>query len=110
MDSAIPYGIGYAHPRASSTGIPGYSHALSPHLPAASTESGSVQLLGFDLYGSLAPTFSLYAISVRQAGDLPPASFRFPVAGDTLAFGHTLPTAGRVRAFPPLETYARRAH
>ena len=77
MDSAIPYGIGYSHPRASSTGLPGYSHALSLHLSAASTESGSVQLLGFDLHGSLTPAFTLYATSVRQAGDLPPGAL-FP--------------------------------
>ena len=106
----MPYGIVYSHPRAFSTGLPGYSHALSLHLPAASTESDSVQLLGFDLYGSLTPAFSLYAISVRQARDLPPASFRFPVARDTLALGYTFPTAGQVRDFHPLETCARRAH
>ena len=32
-----------------------------------------------------------------------PASFRFPVAGDTLAFGYLLPAAGRIRNFHPLE-------
>ena len=31
------------------------------------------------------PTYSAFMISVRQAGDLPPASFRFPVTRDTLA-------------------------
>jgi len=34
---------------------------------------------------------------------LPPASFRFPVTRDTLAFGYILPTAGRIRDFHPLE-------
>ncbi|MBQ7503508.1 hypothetical protein IJT93_12505, partial [bacterium] len=34
---------------------------------------------------------------------LPLASFRFPVAGDTLAFGCILPTAGRIRDLHPLE-------
>ena len=67
-----------------------------------------MQLLGFDLYGSLTPAFSLYAISVRQVGDLPLASFKFPVTGDTLALGYTFPTAGQVRDFHPLVAYARR--
>ena len=110
VNSAIPYDIVYSLPKASSTGLPGYSHALSLHLPAAFTENGSVQLLGFGLFGSLTPVFSLYAISVRQTRDLPPASFRFPVARDTLALSYTFPTAGQVRDFHPLVACARRAH
>ena len=35
-----------------------------------------------------------------------PASFRFHLAVDTLAFGCILPTAGRIRVFHPLETCA----
>ena len=35
-----------------------------------------------------------------------PASFRFHLTMDTLAFGCTLPTTGRVRVFHPLETCA----
>ena len=35
-----------------------------------------------------------------------PASFRFHLTVDTLAFGYTLPTTGRVRDFHPLETCA----
>lgn len=42
-------------------------------------------------------------ISVRQAGDLPPASFRFPVTRDTLALGYILPAVGRIRDFYPLK-------
>ena len=42
-------------------------------------------------------------ISVRQASDLPPASFRFPVTRDTLALGYILPAVGRIRDFHPLE-------
>ena len=34
---------------------------------------------------------ALYAVSVRQARLLPPASFRFHLAMDTLAFGYMLP-------------------
>ncbi|MCI5650284.1 MAG: hypothetical protein MR332_12840, partial [Fusicatenibacter sp.] len=35
-----------------------------------------------------------------------PASFRFHLTMDTLAFGYILPTAGRTRDFHPLETCA----
>ena len=54
-----------------------------------------------------------YLVSVRQARGLPvvslfphPASFRFHLAMDTLAFGYILPTTGRIRDFHPLETCA----
>ena len=49
------------------------------------------------------PTYSAFMISVRQAGDLPPASFRFPVTRDTLALGYILPAVGRIRDFHPLK-------
>ena len=56
-----------------------------------------------------------YKISVRQTRDLPvvslfphPASFRFHLTMDTLAFGYILPTTGRIRDFNPLETCAAR--
>jgi len=35
-----------------------------------------------------------------------PASFRFHLTMDTLAFGYILPTTGRIRDFHPLETCA----
>ena len=63
--------------------------------------------------GALPSCVPLYVVSVRQARGLPvvsllphPASFRFRLAADTLAFGCTLPTTGRVRDFHPLETCA----
>lgn len=58
------------------------------------------------------PTYSAFMISVRQAGDLPPASFRFPVARGTLALGYILPAVGRIVdwGLSPFETYARWAH
>ena len=56
-----------------------------------------------------------YEISVRQTRDLPvvslfphPASFRFHLTMDTLAFGYILPTTGRIRDLHPLETCAAR--
>ena len=56
---------------------------------------------------------TLYVISVRQTRDLPvvslfphPASFRFHLTMDTLAFGYILPTTGRIRDLHPLETCA----
>ena len=58
---------------------------------------------------------TLYVISVRQTRDLPvvslfphPASFRFHLVMDTLAFGYILPTTGRIRDLHPLETCAAR--
>ena len=49
------------------------------------------------------PTYSAFMISVRQASDLPPASFRFPVTRDTLALGYILPAVGRIRDSHPLK-------
>ena len=42
-------------------------------------------------------------IPVRRIRVLPPPSFRFRLATDTLGFGYDLPTAGRSRDFHPLE-------
>ncbi len=81
-------------------------------IPAVSIATDSVQLLGFSFNRSLTLACNLYTISVRQARALPiggpfnlrnPASFRFHLTMDTLAFGCTLPTAGRVRVSHPLE-------
>ena len=49
------------------------------------------------------PTYSAFMISVRQASDLPLASFRFPVTQDTLALGYILPAVGRIGDFHPLK-------
>ena len=56
---------------------------------------------------------TLYVISVRQTRDLPvvslfphPASFRFHLTMDTLAFGYILPTTRRIRDLHPLEPCA----
>ena len=49
------------------------------------------------------PAYAAFMISVRQASDLPPASFRFPVTRDTLALGYILPAVGRIGDFHPLE-------
>ena len=46
---------------------------------------------------------AFYAISVRQAKGLPPASFRFHLAMDTFAFGYALPATGRAWDFHPLD-------
>ena len=53
---------------------------------------------------------TLYAISVRQTRVLPavslfphPATFRFAIACNTLAFGYLLPATGRIRDFHPLK-------
>ena len=46
---------------------------------------------------------ALYAISIRQARDLPPPFFRFCLTTDTLGLGYILPAAGWIRDFHPLE-------
>ena len=51
---------------------------------------------------------TLYVISVRQTRDLPPPSFRFYLAVNTLGLGYILPTTGRIRDLHPLETCAAR--
>ena len=86
--------------------LPGYHTFLSLHLPAASTTACSVQLLDFDLCGGLIPSDSLYTVPVRQARGLPPASFRFHLTVDTLAFGCIFPAAGQIPDFHRLETCA----
>src|SRR6266568_6437397 len=42
-----------------------------------------------------------YPLPVRRASALPSASFRFPVAQDTLAVRLTLPLVGQVRGLSP---------
>ena len=92
--------------RAFPADLPGYHTFLSLHLPAASTTACSVQLLDFDLDGGLIPSDSLYTVPVRQARGLPPASFRFHLTVDTLAFGCIFPAAGQIPDFHRLETCA----
>ena len=87
---------------------------LSIHLPHLSrmipcSYWASACLAGLPSYETL------YVISVRQTRDLPvvslfphPASFRFHLTVDTLAFGYILPTTGRIQDFHPLETCAAR--
>ena len=53
--------------------------------------------------GVLSSSGALYMVSVRQARVLPPSFFRFHLTMDTLDLGYILPTAGRIRAFHPLE-------
>ena len=108
--SAWPFGHGYSFQnipcRTFRADLPGYHTFLSLHLPAASTTACSVQLLDFDLDGGLIPSDSLYTVPVRQARGLPPASFRFHLTVDTLAFGCIFPAAGQIPDFHRLETCA----
>ena len=84
-----------------------YLPHLSPVIPCSYWASAC--------FAALPSRKTLYVISVRQTRDLPvvslfphPASFRFHLTVDTLAFGYILPTAGRIRDFHPLETCAAR--
>ena len=80
-----------------------------PHLPHAIPCS----YWASTWYAALPSHIAFYAVSVRQARGLPvvslfphPASFRFRLTTDTLAFGFLLPATGRIRVFHPLETCA----
>jgi len=58
-----------------------------------------VQVLGFTDHYLFASLRRLYPLPVRQASNLPAASFRFHLAIDTLAVQLTLPLAGCVEDF-----------
>ena len=80
-----------------------------PHLPHAIPCS----YWASTCWAALPSHIAFYAVSVRQARGLPvvslfphPASFRFRLSTDTLAFGFLLPATGRIRVFHPLETCA----
>jgi bifunctional non-homologous end joining protein LigD len=55
-------------------------------------------------------TFASYLVSVRQTSVLPPASFRFHLAMDTLAVQLAVPLAGPAWDFNPQESAPCRAH
>ena len=80
-----------------------------PHLPHAIPCS----FWASTWIAALPSHIAFYAVPVRQARGLPvvslfpyPASFRFRLTTDTLAFGYLLPAAGRIWVFHPLETCA----
>ena len=86
-----------------------FSSISLPHLPHAIPCS----YWASTCWAALPSHIAFYAVSVRQARGLPvvslfphPASFRFRLTTDTLAFGFLLPATGRIRVFHPLETCA----
>ena len=86
-----------------------FSSIYLPHLPHAIPCS----YWASTCWAALPSHIAFYAVSVRQARGLPvvslfphPASFRFRLTTDTLAFGYLLPAIGRIRVFHPLETCA----
>ena len=85
---------------------------LSIHLPHLSCMI-PCSYWGSTCVAAFPSCITFYEISLRQTRDLPvvilfphPASFRFHLTMDTLAFGYILPTTGRIRDFNPLETCA----
>ena len=64
---------------------------------------------GFSLGSSLTHSHMPDTVSVRQVDGLPPASFRFHLAMDTLASGYALGATPCARDFHPLDC-ARAAH
>lgn len=86
-----------------------FSSIYLPHLPHAIPCS----YWASTCWAALPSHIAFYAVSVRQARGLPvvslfphPASFRFRLTTDALAFGFLLPATGRIRVFHPLETCA----
>ena len=86
-----------------------FSSIYLPHLPHAIPCS----YWASTCWAALPSHIAFYAVSVRQARGLPvvslfphPASFRFRLTTDTLAFGFLLPATGQIRVFHPLETCA----
>ena len=67
-------------------------------------------VLGFGLDGNLTQLMLPHVISVRQTRSLPPASFRFPVAGDTLALSYALGTINPCSGLSPVRLRPCRAH
>jgi len=74
------------------------------------TPASSVQDLDFNDFGRLIPRVRLNLLPVRRTSALPPASFRFHLAMDTLAVQLTVPLAGPVRDLNPKESAPCRAH
>ena len=86
-----------------------FSSIYLPHLP----HTIPCSYWASTCWAALPSHIAFYAVSVRQARGLPvvslfphPASFRFRLTTDTLAFGFLLPATGRIRVFHPLETCA----
>ena len=75
------------HPQRTCQTSPGKSDRLHPVYPPHLLY-GVRAVLDFVLYGKLVRSNSaLYAVLVHRVGTLPPASFRFHLTMDTLAFG-----------------------
>ena len=78
------------------------------HLPHL--HHGIRAVLDFALYSKLVrPANAFYAVPVRQTKGLPPASFRFHLTMDTLAFGYGSYCQAH-RGLSPLRNSACQAH
>ena len=69
-------------------------------IPAASTSTPSVQILGFTIMAPC-PVLPPHAVPVRRASALPAASFRFHLAMDTLAVRLMVPLTGPIGDLHP---------
>lgn len=66
--------------------LPGYFAPIFTLMRVGSTSPRSVHVLGFASLCLLTPRCRLYPLPVRRASALLPASFRLPVARETVAF------------------------
>ena len=92
----------WAHVRESSSG----KNVFFPTMCLLHLHLGFRVAWGFVLSCRLTHPRMPDAVPVRQASGLPPTSFRFRLATDTLVFGYALGATPRARDFHPLE----RAH
>ena len=80
---------------------------LSASIPFVNMQVWLLYMFPYSYWASVctatSPTYSAFMNSVRQASDLPPAPFKFPVTRDTLAFGYILPAVGRIGDIHPLK-------
>ena len=104
--------------------IRGFKRGIGTALSVNGQDEGEEPILGAILVSDEVAELSVEGGLAAKAGEAtavvadraretveavkPPASFRFHLTMDTLAFGYILPTTGRIRDFNPLETCAAR--
>ena len=82
--------------------LPSYGRTLSSLYPLGLPLMSRI-VIGLMLSRQHYPHLSaLYQVLVHRANCLPPASFRFRLTADTLAFGCNLPTIGAVWGLSPV--------
>ena len=98
--TTVPFGCAYSFSACEiSPGTHTFFHPYTRHVYRKRFRAVIGLWLLWQSYPRLRPDM----IPVRRVRVLPPPSFRFRLATDTLGLGYDLPTAGRSRDFHPLE-------